>query len=53
LVDPQQLESDGTGIRGTNNKLIANNPASNHQIRPQVAESSMPVVGPLSKVARF
>ncbi|GJN17177.1 hypothetical protein PR202_gb04227 [Eleusine coracana subsp. coracana] len=54
LVDPQQPENDVAGIRGTSNKLIANNSAGNHQIRPQVAEPSpMPVVGPQSKVPRF
>ncbi|XP_062225968.1 transcription initiation factor TFIID subunit 12b-like isoform X2 [Phragmites australis] len=54
LVDPQQPESDAAGIRGTNNKLITNNSAGNHQIRSQVAEPSpMQTMGPLSKVPRF
>lgn len=54
LVDPQQSESDVTGIRGTSNKLGANNSVGNHQIRPPMAEpSAMPTMGPLSKAPRF
>ncbi|NP_001337079.1 transcription initiation factor TFIID subunit 12b isoform X2 [Zea mays] len=54
LVDPQHSESDVTGIRGTSNKLGANNSVGNHQIRPPMAEpSAMPTMGPLSKAPRF
>ena len=53
-VDPQQPESDATGIRGTGNKLMANNSVVNHQIRPPIAEpSAMPTAGALSKAPRF
>ncbi|CAO2182361.1 unnamed protein product [Urochloa humidicola] len=53
-VDPQQPESDATGIRGPGNKLVANNLVGNHQIRPPIAEpSAMPTVAPLSKAPRF
>ncbi|PWZ32214.1 hypothetical protein Zm00014a_036809 [Zea mays] len=54
LVDPQQSESDVTGIRGTSNKLAANNSVGNHQIRPPMAETSaVSTVGSLSKAPRF